>query len=117
MTVFFFPVCALASTGRRMSSIGRSKPSQRRAIVTSKYPLAIRCCWSARVVDGRGKPVVLFKSHYRANLYFYTINLPKMRKLPTRAKRAPKRRRVARIKRAAAGVSRPASRPIPSDQA
>jgi GntR family transcriptional regulator len=68
-------------------------------------------------VDGRGKPVVLFKSHYRANLYFYTINLPKMRKLPTRAKRAPKRRRAARIKRAAAGTSRPASRPIPSDQA
>jgi GntR family transcriptional regulator len=68
-------------------------------------------------VDGRSRPVVLFRSHYRADLYFYTVNLPKMRKLPVRGKLVSKRRQAGAVSRAAGAASRPASRPIPPDRA
>jgi GntR family transcriptional regulator len=68
-------------------------------------------------VDGRSRPVVLFRSHYRADLYFYTVNLPKMRKLRVRGKPVSKRRQAAAVSRTAGAASRPASRPTPPDRA
>jgi GntR family transcriptional regulator len=59
-------------------------------------------------VDGRGRPVVLFKSHYRADLYFYTVNLPKMR---ASAKAAKAARKAAKNGRGTKGAAR--RRPSP----
>ena len=53
-------------------------------------------------VDSTGRPVVLFKSHFRADRYFYTVNLPKLR-MPDAKQPA---RRVARP-RSRAGAAHP----------
>jgi GntR family transcriptional regulator len=37
-------------------------------------------------VDGRGKPVAVFKSYFRTDRYFYTVNLPKPRAQADRLK-------------------------------
>ena len=46
-------------------------------------------------VDSRGRPVVLFKSHYRADRYIYTVNLPK----PSKTRTARARNGARRAKR------------------
>lgn len=44
-------------------------------------------------VDPNGRPVVLFKSHYRADRYIYTVRLPKPPNLRQRASKRPRRGR------------------------
>ncbi|MFI5015688.1 MAG: GntR family transcriptional regulator [Hyphomicrobiales bacterium] len=43
-------------------------------------------------VDKRGKAVVVFRTHYRADRYYYTLKLPRLRRAAPKRRRSPARK-------------------------
>ena len=105
--LFFLPALRKAVAGyiyEQYQQIEAASPSAANARLL-KLPNTAPILLVKRVfVDGDGKPVGMFKSYFRSDSYYYTVNLPKIRngagaktgKTSRNQKKKPSRKRLGR---------------------